>query len=77
MRFTLNGGPADLVHVDRALAALDPAAVCDFDINAGAIRIQTAATPAELLAGLRAAGLEASSSTLLQLPLECCGGCGG
>lgn len=77
MRFTLNGNPADLVQVDRVLATLDPAALCDFDIGAGTIRIQTAATPAELIAGLREAGLEASASTLLQLPSECCGGCGG
>jgi hypothetical protein len=77
MRYTLEAGPADLTHVDRVLAALDPAALCDFDMAACTIRIQTAATHAELLAGLSGAGVQATTATLFQLPSECCGGCGG
>ena len=77
MRYTLDAGPADLARVDRALAALDPAALCDFDMATCTIRIQTAATHSEVLTGLRGEGVAASPSTLFQLPSECCGGCGG
>lgn len=77
MRYTLDATTADLALVDRALADIDPAALCDFDAEVGVIRIFTLATHSEVLSGLHQAGMTASPGALTQQPTECCGGCGG
>lgn len=67
----------DLAAVERALGALDPAAAVDLAEGGRALRIATWATPAEVLAGLRSAGVDAGDDALVQLPSICCGGCSG
>lgn len=67
----------DLAPLDRAIAALDPAALVDLDADGRTIRIATVLTRAELLACLAGAGLPADDARLRQLPSVCCGGCSG
>jgi hypothetical protein len=67
-----------MAALERALRALDPAAVVDLAGDATALRISTCATPGEILAGLRAAGMPAlHDGALVQVPSVCCGGCSG
>jgi hypothetical protein len=67
----------DVAPLDRALAALDPAALVDLDASGCTIRMATVLTRMELLSCLEAAGLPPEPSRLRQLPSVCCGGCGG
>lgn len=67
----------DLAAVERALGALDPAVAVDLADGGRALRIATWATPAEVLAELRSAGVDACDGALVQLPSTCCGGCSG
>ena len=73
--FRTAGAAPDLERMGRELAALDPAAVLDFDASGPAVRISTSATERELLASLRAAGLDARGEDLVRQPSVCCGGC--
>ena len=65
----------DLDRIGRELAALDPAALLDFDASGPAVRISTWATAHELLAGLHGAGNPARPGDLQQPPSVWCGGC--
>jgi hypothetical protein len=75
--FELPQALRDLSTLDRALVALDPAALLDLDGSGRTIRMATVLTRPELLACLDAAGLPADPSRLRQLPSVCCGGCSG
>ena len=79
MQFALRtaGAAPDVTAIERELAALDPAVLLDFDPGRHTVRISTSATPGELLAGVQRAGIAANADDLVQLPSECCGGCGG
>ena len=79
MQFALHtaGATPDLAAIERELSVLDPAVLLDFDAAGQTVRISTSATPGELLAGVQRAGLAANADDLMQLPSECCGGCGG
>jgi len=78
MQYTLTH-PAlpDLATLEHALSSLDPAMLLDFDARGRTLRLSTCATHAELSAALQAAGVGDAASELMQLPSECCGGCGG
>ena len=73
--FRTAGAAPDLEGIGRELAALDPAAVLDFDASGPAVRISTWVTQRELLDCLRAAGVDLAPGDLEQLPSVCCGGC--
>ena len=78
MQFTLRTCDGrDLARISDALCEIDPAAFCDHDPAGGAIRIATAATRSELVACLSGIGMATGDDDLIQLPSECCGGCGG
>ena len=67
----------DLAAIGQAIAALDPAMLLDLDASGRTLRLSTCATRDELLACLDAAGVADADRGLVQLPSECCGGCGG
>lgn len=71
------GAAPDLATLERALGALDPAAVLDLADGGRALRISTWATAVEVVQCLRSAGLDAAPGALVQLPSVCCGGCSG
>ena len=73
--FRIAGSVPDLDRIGRELAALDPAALLDFDASGPAVRISTWATAHELLACLNGAGIPARPGDLEQQPSVCCGGC--
>ena len=73
--FRIAGSVPDLDRIGPELAALDPAALLDFDASGPAVRISTSATERELLASLRAAGIDARGEDLVRQPSVCCGGC--
>ncbi|MES2859525.1 MAG: hypothetical protein V4704_10155 [Pseudomonadota bacterium] len=78
IRYTLDASAApELAAIERALSTLDTSALLDRDASGSTIRISTLATQDELLACLHAAGATDPSQHLVQLPSECCGGCGG
>lgn len=67
----------DLDAVEAALLAVDPAALLDLDPAGDQLRIATWMTRDELRRTLARAGVDAGDEALVQLPSECCGGCGG
>lgn len=79
MQFSLNtqSRHVDPLAIERGLLALDPAALMDMDAGSHTVRISTSATRNELLAFLGPMGLADNPADLVQLPSECCGGCGG
>jgi hypothetical protein len=76
-RIATPGAVVDLAAVTRALHAVDPAGIADFDRGGAALRVSTWASDAEVLGVLAAAGLPIAADQLERLPSECCGGCGG
>ncbi|MBS0225673.1 MAG: hypothetical protein JSS25_04950 [Proteobacteria bacterium] len=78
MEFSLPliGQAPDLIEIERALTAADPAALLDLSGD-GMLRISTVASDREVIACLHAAGIPAREDELLRLPSVCCGGCGG
>ena len=78
IQYTLDAAAApDLAAIQHALATLDASALLDRDARGSTLRISTLATQDELLACLHAAGAKDPSQHLVQLPSDCCGGCGG
>ncbi|MBS0214515.1 MAG: hypothetical protein JSR63_09050 [Proteobacteria bacterium] len=79
MEFSLPliGQAPDLIEIERALTATDPAALLDLSGDGGSLRISTVASDREVIACLHAAGVPAREDELRRLPSVCCGGCGG
>jgi hypothetical protein len=79
MQFVLDttGQAPDLAAIEAVVRALDPAALVDLDGNTHSVRIATTLTGGELRTQLRSAGVPAEGAQLVQLPSDCCGGCGG
>ncbi|HET8818590.1 MAG TPA: hypothetical protein VFM73_03520 [Xanthomonadaceae bacterium] len=73
--FRTAGPVPDIDLIERELAALDPAALLDFDASGPAVRISTWATVRELLECLHAVGVAANADDLELQPSVCCGGC--
>ncbi|QNP40429.1 hypothetical protein [Lysobacter solisilvae (ex Woo and Kim 2020)] len=76
-RYHVPSHPFDLPAIERAIAALDPAAVLDADAPARIVRISTSLDDEQLLACLRQAGIPVTAAEIERLPSVCCGGCGG
>ena len=68
---------SDLSAISQAITTLDPSAVLDLDASGRTVRIAAVLPLDELLACLDAAGAADASRHLVQLPSDCCGGCGG
>jgi hypothetical protein len=77
MQYTLpvTGLAPDLPQLNERLTDADPAAFLDLAPDGSQLRIATWLPWRDLHGLLAAAGLDADP--LLQLPSECCGGCGG
>ncbi len=67
----------DLAVIEKSIAALDPSVLLDLDSSGKTVRISTLVTQDELLACLQDAGATDPAQHLVQLPSDCCGGCGG
>jgi hypothetical protein len=78
MQYTLRiaGTAPDTAAIERALQAIDPAAMVDIDAAGGTLRVATSMGDDELATMLRA-GFALDPRQLERVPSECCGGCGG
>jgi hypothetical protein len=65
----------DLVVIDEALRAVDPAALVDVDGTT--LRVATSLSAAELVSVITATGYPLGAAQVMQLPSICCGGCSG
>ena len=77
MEFALatHAGLPDLALLERAVQALDPAALLDLDAAGTTLRIATLLPAPALLQCLAEAGVSSIGTRLRQLPSVCCGGC--
>jgi hypothetical protein len=74
---TTRGKFVDLGAVERALQAVDPAAVVDRDAQGELLRVSTILSALELIDVVDRAGLRIARDQIVPLKSECCGGCGG
>jgi hypothetical protein len=74
---TTRGKFVDLGAVERALQAVDPAAVVDRDAHGDLLRVSTILSALELIDVIDRAGLRLTRDQIVPLKSECCGGCGG
>lgn len=79
MEFHVNGMPAavDMAVVTDAINAIDPAALIDIDPSTGALRVNASMSADELTTALDDSGQASDGLLVMQLPSNCCGGCGG
>lgn len=72
--------PHAAIHVDgidRAITALDPAAVVDLAPDGATVRMATSLDLARIRDALAAAGVSVAARQVVQLPSVCCGSCSG
>lgn len=67
----------DLGTIERALQAVDPAAVLDRGGCDDLLRVSTTLSALELIDVVDRAGLRVTRDQVVPLKSECCGGCGG
>lgn len=67
----------DLGTIERALQAVDPAAVLDRGGRDDLLRVSTTLSALELIDVVDRAGLRVTRDQVVPLKSECCGGCGG
>jgi len=72
---TMHATAVDIIAVDEALRAVDPAALVDLDRDT--LRISTSLRASELTSLIGAAGYPLDAGQITQLPSTCCGGCSG
>lgn len=79
MEFHVDGfaGAVDMAAITDAICAIDPAALLDIDPSTGSLRVATAMSAAELTAAIGSSGEAVDALLVMQLPSNCCGGCGG
>ena len=65
----------DIVAIDDAVRAADPAALVDLDGTI--LRVATSLRSSELTSAIAAAGYPLAADQVTQLPSICCGGCSG
>lgn len=73
----ISGPEPDLVAVEDALLAADPAALVDIDPASPTLRVATSVDARQLVALLGEAGYPVTPAQVVQLPSICCGGCSG
>lgn len=67
----------DLVAINDAISAIDPAAVVDIDPVSAQLRVSAELSAHELLGTLAQAGYPIGHGQLRPLPSICCGDCSG
>ena len=65
----------DIVAIDDAVRAADPAALVDLDGTI--LRVATSLRSSELTSAIADAGYPLDDDQVMQLPSICCGGCSG
>ena len=70
-------GPLDPGALEHALRASDPSALVDIDPATQDLRVAASVDAAQLLAVLHRAGYPVHRAQVMQVPTNCCGGCGG
>lgn len=79
MEFHVDGLPAamDMAAITDAIHNIDPAALVDIDPATGALRVNAAMSAADVTSAIGTSGQQADGLLVMQLPSNCCGGCGG
>lgn len=73
----LTGPSPDMRAIERAIHAVDPAAVVDVDSAGRTLRISAWVDAAQLLLLIGHAGFPVALDRVSQVPSICCGGCSG
>ena len=79
MEFHVDGlaAAADMAAISEAIHTIDPAAMVDIDPATGALRVAAAMSADELTTVIGSTGQQADGLLVMQMPSNCCGGCGG
>lgn len=79
MEFHVDGMPAkvDMAAITDAIYNIDPAALVDIDPATGALRVNASMSADDLTTAIGSAGQEVNGLLVMQMPSNCCGGCGG
>lgn len=79
MEFHVDGMPstADMAAITDAIYNIDPAALVDIDPSTGALRVNASMSAADLTQAISSAGQDVNALLVMQMPSNCCGGCGG
>lgn len=79
MEFHIDGFAAqpDMAAIADAIHNIDPAAVVDINPSTGALRVNAAMSADDLTTAIGSAGQQADGLLVMQMPSNCCGGCGG
>lgn len=79
MEFHVDGLPApvDMAAITDAIYNIDPAALVDIDPSTGALRVNASMSADDLTIAIGSAGQQADGLLVMQMPSNCCGGCGG
>ena len=73
----LDAPAAALGAIQDAVATVDPAALVDFDITGGVLRVAAAVDAPRLAALLQVAGYPVQPGQVVRQPSVCCGDCSG
>ena len=79
MQFKLQVCPplVDVSRIEEVILAVDPAALVDLDGPGTHVRVSSSIAANELCDLFAQAGCPVARSQLIDVPSECCGGCGG
>ncbi len=79
MEFHVDGlaPAADMAAITDAIQNIDPAALVDIDQSTGALRVNAAMSVDDLTTAIGSAGQQPDGLLVMQMPSNCCGGCGG
>jgi hypothetical protein len=67
----------DVASVERALRAVDPAAIVDLADTSDQLRVSTFMSVFELIEAVDQAGYPVTHAQVRSVKSDCCGGCGG
>lgn len=67
----------DTDAIEAAIHAVDPAALVDFDMANGTVRVSAWVDAAQLLLLINQVGYPVEQDQVSQVPSTCCGGCSG
>ncbi|MEO5835489.1 MAG: hypothetical protein ABIQ20_02205 [Thermomonas sp.] len=66
-----------MAAIADAIQSIDPAALVDIDPATGALRVNASMSADDLTTALGRTGQASDGLLVMQLPSNCCGGCGG
>jgi len=73
----LSGSTPELGAIERAVHAVDPAALVDVDPDGQTLRVAASVDAAQLVALINQAGYQVTPDQVAQAPSICCGSCSG